>query len=63
MAMAMNEAIKQDKAVIRICRQVAAWVSGMFCNFYFVKNYKIDNNLVTTEAREKISTDLESLEF
>jgi hypothetical protein len=35
----------------------------MFCNFYFVKNHKIGNNSTTTKAREKISTDLESLEF
>jgi hypothetical protein len=31
--------------------------------FYLVKNHKIANNSATTEAREKISTDLESLEF
>ncbi len=42
---------------------MAAWVPDMFCNFYLVKNYKIDNNSVTTEARENLSTDLESLEF
>ncbi len=35
----------------------------MFCNFYLVKNHKTANNLATTEAREKISTYLESLEF
>ncbi len=29
----------------------------------FSKNYKIANNLATIEAREKISTYLESLEF
>jgi hypothetical protein len=28
-----------------------------------VKNHKIVNNAATTEAREKISTDMESLEF
>jgi hypothetical protein len=27
------------------------------------KNHKIANNSTTTEAREKISTDLESIEF
>jgi hypothetical protein len=35
----------------------------MFCNFYLVKTYKIAKNSTTTKAREKISTDLESLEF
>jgi hypothetical protein len=42
---------------------VAAWVLDMFCDFYLVKNHKIVNNFTTTEAKEKISTDLESLEF
>ncbi len=37
--------------------------SDMFCKFYLVKNHKIANNSATTEAREKISTHLESLEF
>jgi hypothetical protein len=39
------------------------WFSGMFCNFYLEKNHKIANNSSNTAAREKISTDLESLEF
>ncbi len=42
---------------------MAAWVQDMFCNFYLVKSHKIDNNSATTEARGKISTYLESLEF
>jgi hypothetical protein len=29
----------------------------------FIKNHKIANNSTTSKAREKISTDLESLEF
>jgi len=45
------------------CHQVAALVQDMFCNFYLVKNPKNVNNSATTEAREKISTYLESLEF
>jgi hypothetical protein len=53
----------QDKSAARFCRQVAAWVTDMFCNFYFVKSHKIANDLATTEAVEKISTDLESLGF
>jgi len=36
--------------------------ADMFCNFNLVKNHKIANNSVTTEAREKISRDLESSE-
>jgi hypothetical protein len=35
----------------------------MFCNFYLVKSHKISKNSATTKAREKISTDLEFLEF
>ncbi len=35
----------------------------MFRNFYLVKNHKIVHNSTTTKAIEKISTDLESLEF
>ena len=35
----------------------------MFCNFYLVKNHNNAKNSTTTKAREKISTDLESLEF
>jgi hypothetical protein len=42
---------------------VAAWFSDMVGNFYFVKNHKIDKNSPTTKARDKISTDLEFLEF
>ncbi len=35
----------------------------MFCNFYLEKNHTIANNSAIFEAEEKISTDLESLEF
>jgi hypothetical protein len=42
---------------------VAALVPDMFCNFYIVKNHYIDNNSANAEAREKISTYLESLKF
>jgi hypothetical protein len=41
---------------------VAAWFQDMFCNFYLVKNHKAVNNSATTEAREKLSTDLQSSE-
>jgi hypothetical protein len=43
--------------------QVAALVPDMFCNFYLMKNHKISNNSASNEAREKISTDWESLKF
>jgi hypothetical protein len=43
----------QDESATRLCRQVAAWVPDMVCNFYFVKSHKIANNSATTEAREK----------
>jgi hypothetical protein len=42
---------------------VAAWFPDVFCSFYFVKNHKNANNSTTTKAREKISTDLDTLEF
>jgi hypothetical protein len=42
---------------------VAPLVTAMFCNFYSVKNHKIAENSASIEAKEKISTDLESLEF
>jgi hypothetical protein len=42
---------------------MAAWYSDMFPNFYLVKNHIIDKNSRTTNAREKIDTDLDSLEF
>jgi hypothetical protein len=35
----------QDQSAAIFCRQVAAWVSDMLCNFYFVKNC----NLLITE--------------
>jgi hypothetical protein len=41
----------------------AAWILNMFYNFYMVKYYKIANNSTSTEARLKIRTDLDFLEF
>jgi hypothetical protein len=51
------------KSADSFCRQVAAWLADMFCNFYFMKNYIIAKNSTTRKAREKISKYLESLEF
>ncbi len=42
---------------------MAAWLTDMFYNFQLVKNHKIAENSAITKAREKLSTDLESLEF
>jgi hypothetical protein len=55
-------ATNQDKSAARFSNQIAACVPDMFRNFYLVKNHKIVNNSATTEAREKISKGLESLE-
>jgi hypothetical protein len=55
----LNEGI----SAASFCRQVAPLVPDMFYNFYVVKNHKMPNNSATTEATEKISTYLESLEF
>jgi hypothetical protein len=45
---------------------VTRWQHGfpdMFCNFHLVKSHKVANNSAATEAREKVSTDFESVEF
>ncbi len=53
----------EGKSAAIFHHQVAAWFPDMFRNFYLAKSHKIANNLATTEAREKIRTDLESVEF
>jgi hypothetical protein len=55
--------LEQGKSAASFHHQEAAWFPDMFCNFYLVKNHKIVKNSTTTKAKEKISTDLESLEF
>ncbi len=55
-----ENAFNEVKSAASFCHQVAAWVTDMFCNFYFVKNYKIAYNATTPTAREKISTELKS---
>jgi hypothetical protein len=42
--------VNEGKSAASFCHQVAALVPDMFYNFYLVKNYKIANNLATTEA-------------
>jgi hypothetical protein len=54
--------IHNFQSAASFCRQVAARVPDMFCSFYLAKNHEIAYNSATTKAREKISTDLESLE-
>ena len=55
--------VNKGKSAANFWRQVAAWFSAMFCSSYLVKNHRIAKNSKTTKASEKISTDLESLEF
>jgi hypothetical protein len=52
-----------DKSAVSFCQQVAAWVQDIFSNSYLVKNHKSAYKSSTTEAREKISTYLELLEY
>jgi hypothetical protein len=42
---------------------MAALVPAIFCNFYLGKNHKIADRSGTTEARDKISAYLGSLEL
>jgi hypothetical protein len=42
---------------------VAAWVTDIFCDFNLAKNHSRALNSTSTKAGEKISADLESLEF
>jgi len=53
----------EGKSAASFCQQVAALVPDMFCNLHLVKNPKMAKNSATANAREKISTDIESLDF
>jgi hypothetical protein len=53
----------EGKSAASFCHQVALWFPDILCNFYTVKNHKIAENSTRTKGREKISTDLQSLEF
>jgi hypothetical protein len=55
--------LNEEESAASFCHQLAALLSDMFRNFYLVKSHKIAINSTSTEAREKITTDLESLEF
>jgi hypothetical protein len=50
----------EGESAVSFRRQVATLFPG---NIYSVKNHKIAKISTPTKAREKISTDLESLEF
>ena len=56
--------VNEGRLAASFYHQTASWVPHMFCNFYLVKNHKIvSSNSLTTKAREKVWTDLKSLEF
>jgi hypothetical protein len=42
---------------------VAALVPDIFATFIFQENHKIADNTASTESRQKMNTDFESLEF
>jgi hypothetical protein len=56
-----NTFLYKAKFAASFCRQVAAKFLDIFCHFYLVKNHKIAISSTTTEAGEKICTDLKSL--
>ena len=60
---ASNMPLNEGVSDASYCHQVAAYFPNMFYNFYLVNNHKIAKNSTTTIAREKISTDSESLEY
>jgi hypothetical protein len=53
----------RGKSAASFCRQVAAWFTQTCFVAFLLKNYKIANNSTTAKAREKINTDMESIEF
>jgi hypothetical protein len=53
----------RGKSAASFCHQVAVLFPAMFCGIDLVKNLKIVKNSTTTKAKEKMSTDLESLDF
>jgi hypothetical protein len=48
----------------KFCNTATRWqFPDIFCGFYVVNNHEIAKNSTTTKSREKMSTDLECLEF
>jgi hypothetical protein len=43
--------------------QAASSVPDMFCNSHLVKNHRIANKMATAQARGKMSTELEVIEY
>jgi hypothetical protein len=60
---ALKHLLIEGKSAVIFCHQAAAWVLDIFSNFYLVKSHKISDRSATTEARKKISADLESVEI
>jgi hypothetical protein len=48
----------KDKSAANFCHHVVVRVWDRFCNFYLVKNHKIVDSSITTEAREKYEYNL-----
>jgi hypothetical protein len=51
MALKIELNLMMGKSAASFCHQVAAQITDMFCNYYFVKSHKIANSSVTTQAR------------
>ncbi len=54
---------KKDKSAARFSHQVAAWAPSYVLQLLFNEKSKIVNHSAATEAREKISTYLEFVEY
>ncbi len=61
--MSMYYDTNEGKSLASFCHRVAAWFPDVIYNFYLVKNHKIAKNSTSPQARQKISTHLDSLEF
>ena len=48
-----NRGFNEGISAASFCRQVAALVPDMFCNFYLVKNHKIAKTSTIAKAKEK----------
>jgi hypothetical protein len=51
MALKIELNLMMGKSAASFCHQVAAQITDMFCNYYFVKSHKIANSSATTQAR------------
>jgi hypothetical protein len=55
--------VNEGESAASFCRQVAALLPDMFCNFHLVKNHKIAKTQQPLKLEKKINTDLEPVEF